>query len=390
MKIYFYCTEKSGNDLSNFSTRSSSGSEYAMILAASELAAKGHTIKIFNRAPSSAHPNLEFINTETEDQFIRNVKAIGEPDILIFNGWASAILKTKNFKFGKHVYWCHNFVDMPPFIEMIDQGKLDYVLCVSINQMGSYRRHNHFNRFTYLYNAIDRANLDTYLNVEKENSLLFVGAPRKSKGFDKTLEVFDSISKRRPGLTLNVAGAASLHGVDGELVHGVFEPDFYETIRKNIETPDGKIRSDVRLHGSLGKKELYALVAKSKLLIQNPSWEAEPEAHSISSIEAQYLSTPVLSTSRGGQPESVNHGLSGFLLSKYDLDAFSKAAEQLLANPKYAKQAHRHANNFSSDSLGSNWETVLNKMNQGGSFSHSKDIILNKIRTKLKTLRFKC
>ena len=124
--------------------------------------------------------------------------------------------------------------------------------------------------------------------VEKTNRLLYVGR-------------FSAF--KQPLVAMRVALNAGL-GID--LVGGTFveDPNYMQQIEKMCE---GK---DITIHKDVSHEYKIELMQKAKAVII-PSKMNEPL--NLVSIEAQACGTPVIVTRDGGLPETVNHGVTGFV-----------------------------------------------------------------------------
>jgi glycosyltransferase involved in cell wall biosynthesis len=107
--------------------------------------------------------------------------------------------------------------------------------------------------------------------------------------------------------------------------------------------------------------------------IQNPGWESEPEVHSISALEAQAMGVPVLSSFRGGQPETIIDGRTGILLKSHDLESAVKALESITGDPELAREMSLNAmchvrERFQVEIIAREWNARLEVMQRGGRF----------------------
>jgi glycosyltransferase involved in cell wall biosynthesis/SAM-dependent methyltransferase len=140
----------------------------------------------------------------------------------------------------------------------------------------------------FVWNGI---NLDRYSFdplVKKTNRLLYVGRFSRFK---------------QPDMTIRIAKAT---GFPIDLVGGTFVDD--SDYMSQIESMcNGK---DIRMLKDVSHETKIELMQKAKAVII-PSKMNEPL--NLVSIEAQACGTPVIVTRDGGLPETVNHGITGFI-----------------------------------------------------------------------------
>ena len=377
MRIVFYCQEEAPANSENYFKIGASGTVSAMILASRGLAGIGHDVFILNRSESGNYGNVNHLNTVSPDQVPERMEEIGGVDVFIANGFASRIFKTHDIKAGKRACWIHNFIDQEPHVKAIRENRLDYIICISHNQLGTWWRSPVFDRIAQIYNSIDTAAISAIsLKPAKEKKIMFIGAPRSSKGFHDALRIFDAFSDRHPGYTLYVAGSASLHGSALELSeNGVFEKDYEERHLKHLlYLKDGGLRKDVVLLGTLPREQVLKHLDSSVVALQNPGWDSEPEVHSISALEAQAMGVPVLSSFRGGQPETIVGGQTGVLLKNRDLQSAVIALESIVNDPERARRmsqkAKRHVRErFRVEIIAKEWDRCLGVMIRGERFT---------------------
>lgn len=376
MKIVFYCSEEAPANIENYLKLGASGTVSALILASHGLSERGHEVTVLNRSESGVFGKTRHLRTMSQDEVPARLEEIGEVDVFIANGFASSIFLKQRINARKRVYWTHNFVDQRPFVEAIREGRLDYIVCISHNQLGTWWRSPVFDRIAQIYNCIDAAALDSVGNdTKREKKIMFIGAPRQSKGFHDALRIFDAFSKRNPGYRFYVAGAASLHGSAAELSeNGIFEKTYEEShLKELLKGDDGGTREDVVLLGKIPRNEVLEHLRTAVVALQNPCWDSEPEVHSVSALEAQAMGVPVLTAFRGGQPEAVIDGRTGILMKSPDIGAAVEALEALVGNAELAdrmgEQAKRHVRtNFRIETIAGHWDDRLATMSRGERF----------------------
>lgn len=393
MRIVFYCSERAPANFDNYLKIGASGTVSAMVLASYGLAGLGHEVIVLNRSASGVFSGVRHITTDSPDQVPKFLRQIGEVDVFIANGFACSVFQTQAIPARKRAYWIHNFVDHEPHEQAIREGRLDYIICISHNQLGTWWRSSVFDHVAQIYNSID-AHAIKALNLrrEKERKIMFIGAPRASKGFHDALRIFDAFSERNPGYKFYVAGAASLHFSASTLSeNGIFEKDYEEShLKELLYGAVGDLRSDVVLLGNIPREEVLSHLASAVVAIQNPGWDSEPEVHSISVLEAQAMGVPVVSSFRGGQPEAIIPGQTGILLKGRDLESAVRALESIVNNPEIAtrmsQRAKRHVKErFQVEIIAKEWDRCLWVMSRGEKFSGNlMKAIRIKIRHKLR------
>lgn len=122
--------------------------------------------------------------------------------------------------------------------------------------------------------------------------LLFVGQIMPEKGIDLLVQAFLDVSRARRDLRLSIVG-------QGPLVN---------KLRKLSEGNDA-----IRWVGFLkGQKAIAEYYASADATVLPTRWD---EAFSLVPIESFGCGTPVIATARGGTPEQVTEGVTGYLLT---------------------------------------------------------------------------
>jgi glycosyltransferase involved in cell wall biosynthesis len=393
MRIVFYCAEEAPANFENYLKIGASGTVSAMVLASHGLAMLGHEVFVLNRSESGRFGETAYLRTVSQEQVSDRMHEIGLVDVFIANGFASLIFQNHEVKARKRACWIHNFIDQAPYVNLIKNGSLDYIICISHNQLGTWWRQPIFDRIAQIYNSIDTQAIDGIRKVTKrEKKIMFVGAPRSSKGFHDALRIFDAFAKRNSGYKFYVAGSASLHFSASLLSeNGIFEKDYEnEHLKDFLYLENGDLRDDVVLLGKISREEVLAHLGTSMVAIQNPGWDSEPEVHSISALEAQAMGVPVMSSFRGGQPEAIRPGQTGILLKSRDLESAVRMLEFLTTDSDRAQlmsqDAKRHVRErFQVQMIAKEWDRCLGVMSRGERFSGNFMKALKiKIRHKLK------
>ncbi len=389
MKIVFYCQESAPANIDNYLSIGASGTVSALVLASHGLANLGHEVVVLNQSESGVYQGTRHLKTRSAEEAIAHMGGLGAVDVFVANGWAADIFLKHRVPALKKVYWVHNFVDQKPFENAIREGRLDYIFCISLNQLGTWYRSPVFTRITRIYNCIDTTVIDRIpVAAAREKKIMFIGAPRESKGFHDALRVFDAFVRRNPGYVMYVAGTADLHGSATALSdNGIFEKDYEEKhLGALLKDSDGNPRKDLVLLGRLSREEVLTHLANTRVALQNPSWTSQPEVHSVSALEAQAMGVPVVSTFRGGQPEVVEDGVTGILAKTKGDDCLVEALERIIRDERVAdsmsSKAREHVmTRFTAPAIAAEWDQAVRAVAAGRRFRGN---LFRALRSKLR------
>jgi len=376
MKIVYYCKEAAQANIGNYLDLGVSGTVSAMILASHGLTMLGHDVVVLNNSESGVYQGTRHIRTCSPGEVRRRLAEVGPVDVFIANGWAGDILLDGGVEVRTKVHWVHNFIDHVPIERGIASGKIDYVVCISLNQLGTWWRSWAFPRITNIHNCVDTERLEKYsANGSRDNKIMFIGATRESKGFHDGLRVFLQFHARHPDYKFYVAGGANLHGSAGRLSNnGIFEQDYEDRcLRDLLYNRKGTMRDEIVLLGRISRKQVLEHLVTTKVALVNPSWTSEPETYCVSAVEAQGIGVPVVSTYRGGLPEVIQDGESGILVKRREDRYMVAAIERITEDDRLAADfaANGKANVkaiFGVSKIAREWDAKLRDMTAGKLF----------------------
>ena len=393
MKIVFYCKEAAEANIDNYLDLGASGTVSAMILASHGLTLLGHDVVVMNRSRTGDYQGTRHLRTESPGEVAGHLARIGPVNVFIANGWASDIFDGHEIPVATKVYWIHNFIDRLPVEKAMAAGKIQYGVCISANQLGTWWRSPVFARITNIPNCVDIGSLGRRAGEDsRENKVMFIGATRESKGFHDGLRIFLQFHARHPEYKFYVAGGASLHGSAGPLsANGIFEREYEDRcLKKMLYDRNGILLPEIVLLGRIPRSEVLRHLATTKIALVNPSWTSEPETFCISAVEAQGMGVPVVSTFRGGLPEVIQDGKSGILVKRRSDRSMVAAIERITQDERLASEfsAQGRANvaaNFGVSRIASEWDAKLHEMTTGKPFrGNLLKAIRSKIRHKLR------
>jgi len=372
MKIVFYCNEESPANADNYLALGCCGTVSSMILASFGLAQLGHDVSVLNRSESGTHQNVKYYQTLSISDALRHFDHFVNYDIVIANGWAVDLFKVLVDSSMIRVHWIHNFIDQSIFENLFLKQKVDYGICVSENQLGTWWRSVAFQWMTKIPNCLDfSSRFSPTTNGRSDDRIMFIGATRDSKGFHDALRIFLKFQTIHTSFKLYVAGDAGLHSSAGDLSpNGIFEAEYENRCLKHLlYNDDNTLRPQIILLGRIPRLEVLRHLATTKLALLNPSWTSEPETFSVSALDAQSMGVPVVSTYRGGIPEVVKNGKSGILIKRkgdqFLVDAICKIVEdqRLAASFSSAAQAIAQSK-FGVEAIALQWEKKLSRMKE--------------------------
>ena len=164
-------------------------------------------------------------------------------------------------------------------------------------------------------------------------TLLFVGRFDERKGGDIVLQAFARLLEEDPELKLVFVGPdAGVQDEQGNLLR-------FEAYRAAL-LPRHAHRVEYR--GRLQPSEICVLRAKAYATLIASRWENQ----SYTALEAMLQGCPVVSSDAGGQPESVQHGITGLTAEAGSVDSLCAQVRALLHEPVLAarlgEQARAH------------------------------------------------
>lgn len=165
----------------------------------------------------------------------------------------------------------------------------------------------------------DRAAARAALGARRRHLLAFAGRLQPHKGPDLAVRALAALCRRRPGLDVELV-----------VVGGPSGGDQREPARLRRLACDLGVASRVRFLDPQPHDRLPVLFqAADALLVPSCS-----ESFGLVALEAQACGTPVVATRTGGLVHAVGQGTTGVLVASRDPEAWARAIEELLANPR--------------------------------------------------------
>lgn len=155
----------------------------------------------------------------------------------------------------------------------------------------------------------------------KGKLIISVGRLVPWKGFDVLIATFARLKKKDPDLTLFIVGSG---------------PDLGKLERLAKERG---VESSVIFAGAVDHGALMRYIKAADLFVLNTSYEGF--SHLI--LETMAVGTPVITTMVGGNPEVIDDGVSGYLVSPNDGDALGKRMQKLLSDDTLARRVTAEA-----------------------------------------------
>lgn len=152
-----------------------------------------------------------------------------------------------------------------------------------------------------------------YPNGEKMH-FLFVARMLKEKGIDQYLEVAEYFKSKRDDMVFHICG-------------GCDDPKYEEILA------DAQKRGVVEYHGQ--QKDMVPFMEQACMIV-HPSYY--PEGMSNVLLEAAAIGRPVIATNRSGCRETVDDGISGYIVPIKETQPIIDAMEKFLALPWEARR----------------------------------------------------
>ncbi len=149
--------------------------------------------------------------------------------------------------------------------------------------------------------------------------LVFVGTHSPQKGFDQMVEACVVLTKK--GLSFEV------HAL-GEWISIQFQERIYNFLRENDLT------NRFVFHGLVHGREKWSVLAESQILVLPSIQEGQP----LVILEALACGIPVVASRVGAIPDTIAHGINGFLVSPGVPTELAERLEDLIKNPELLRK----------------------------------------------------
>ncbi|MDU1088394.1 MAG: glycosyltransferase family 4 protein [Leclercia adecarboxylata] len=222
-------------------------------------------------------------------------------------------------------------------------GQLDILTCLTDNATDYYSEVFKNNK-TRIVNISNATKLGVSPAPLEAKQVIAIGRFVEDKGFDNLILAFEKVVQKYPDWKLKIFG-------DGELKNNIRESIHQKGLFNNILIyPSTK---NVSLE--LRRSSIFALSSNS-------------ESFGMVIIEAMAEGVPCVAFACDGPKKIINHGQDGILIPCGDVDAFSKNIMQLIEDRelrhKLGINAFQSAKNYSLDTIGKKWESILLKNNK--------------------------
>jgi glycosyltransferase involved in cell wall biosynthesis len=336
-----------------------SGTDGTLLRVAAKLGTARHEVSLFNYEWSGPCRGLEFVRIETVED-LKPSQTRAAPDVMVFQCSVESMRKVLvHFSNSRKLFWDQIGVDYR-FLDLVASRQLDELICVSGSARELFRSTSAYQHTRSIYNLSD----DIYLKPEPRKpdgkTVLFVGALRPEKGFDRLALAWPIVYAAFPDARLVVAGSISLH--HGRVGAGVLGLGDYQTkVIAPFQEWAKRARADVVFLGAVGARELLGLHPTSVACVVNP---LGGETFCCAAVEAQLCGNPVVSVCAGALPEVTEPGMTSLLVERDSAQALAEAILRLLRKPAevdaMGKAARRRAMAlFGPEPIMAAWEKAL-------------------------------
>lgn len=313
MKIAFYLENKnlSNIDCSNLENGNPGigGTEYiiqATIYYLTKLAPQYHIVlgaQCIDNIPSIPY----YRKTESISELIKEEN----PDYIIFKYepylYKEAVICAKEYN-TKLIPWAHNFIKRSELTELANNPQVSRIICVSKEQLNTYRDHKAFLKSVYIYNGMPVKYLKTQLPSippykDRPYEVTYIGSIVSFKGFHILAKAWKDVLKVFPQAKLNVIGSGKLYDRTSKLGHyGIAEEEYEKQFMPALTDNKGKIIPSVHFWGVLGI-EKNEILKRTRVGVPNPSGVSE--TFCITALEMQAMGALVTTINYGGLKNTV-------------------------------------------------------------------------------------
>lgn len=287
------------------------GAYYAMLMLVTKLGFNNGKYKFRLLAN-----DVKYISAEKMDViaipdllFLRNYLLNEKIDILVVNKLGRYTLGKIFFKIlhgvdVKVIIWAHCYIPLDELNFYSKQPKVRRIVCVSKEQLHTFRDHSAFRKATYNYNICDLSERNIIPYSNRKNWVIYIGSLVPLKGVHLLTNIWTKVLKKVPDAQLFIIGGGNLYDRNAKMGSYNIAEFFYERkILRNILNRDGTIIDSVHFVGILGK-EKNELLKYAKVGVPNPSGKTETFGYT--AIEMQLEGLRVTTKKCSGYIETVS------------------------------------------------------------------------------------
>ena len=202
----------------------------------------------------------------------------------------------------------------------------------------------HERTFT-LYDGVEPSEFTSELQVPATSNIVFAGQVSPHKGVHDLIDAFILLAPEVPAATLTIVGPQASIPLDEVVPSGDVEtrrrlaPFYAKSVNGRSAAPNytailrERIPSDlshrVNFAGHVTREELLAYMREARVFAFPSVWD---EGFGMPPVEAMASGTPVVATRSGAVCETVQNGVTGFLVEKADVHELSRRLLLLLTD----------------------------------------------------------
>lgn len=367
------------------------GTQYEeALLAFHLLREKDYHVVLYHFNSSNIFPNSEDIVVNDTNAIIEHAVSC-RIDIMIYAcglelDWYR---KLENNKIVS-VAWAHCYINHYE-LKLIRRCKyVKRVVFVGREEYSSYVADDIIEKSSYIYNMFPE-NKDSFSKTNISNTVVFLGAINKDKGFHVLAKAWKKIIKEVPDAKLEVIGSGKLYSDSVKMgAYNIARFDYEKTFINNIIDEDGKILESISFRGIMGadKKEV---IKSAKVGVVNPT--GLTETFCISAVEIESCGVPVCTTGKFGLLDTVVDNETG--LFSYNTQQLSDNIIKLLKDDvlrqRLGENAREYVKKFTPDKIMKEWinlfDDVVNDIPPQYAPSERNSLLCD-IKRKIHYLRF--
>jgi glycosyltransferase involved in cell wall biosynthesis len=282
--------------------------------------------------------------------YVRAVKKFG-PRAVIHTNWHHALLLLPFLKARRDIFWAHELFPNAPHYSHVLRAiakRVGRIVCVSHAVARSVRILGvPESRVTVIHNGLPPIESGSELGVQATLRLGIVGQIGAWKGHEDLIEALALLARDGIRVSLRIFGTGA--------------PDYVESMKHKVS--ELNLEKSVEWRGFIADpKSIYADI--DVCIVPSRSDDPLPTA----ALEGGAFGRPVVGTSRGGLPEIIENGVTGFVIEARRPDQLAQAIKSFAYNPDLVKTMGEAARNrirseFSLDQCVRQFTQVVEELN---------------------------